>query len=194
MRVITTSKSFLNMENNNDKDDISCITAVSAVLRLGRSGALTDHSSVLFDVGVPRKYQKMSTTATNTEKKDEKESKNKDEDIIGNENDVLGKIKKGMTNSHWYKMGFKNIFQCSWLPEIGFESHPDEPKPQVTGKVIPGMQDALDVVIRYGMSLFCTFSLSVEIILNIEISDDFIEFLTSRDPGCFIFVLSSSLL
>ena len=152
MRVITTSTSFLNTENKNEKDDISCITAVSAVLRLGRSGALTDHSSVLFDVGVPKKHQKMSTTAISKEQKYENETKNKNVD--GNDNEILGQIKKGMTNSHWYKMGLENILRCSWLPEIGFESHPDEPKPLVTGKIIPGMQDALDIVIRYG---YCHF-------------------------------------
>ena len=120
MRVITTSTSFLTPDG--EKDDISCIKAVSAVLRLGRSGALTDHSSVLFDVGVP------------VEKK-------------GKTDSVLGQIKRGMTNAHWYKLGPKHIMTCPWLPEVGFESHPDEPKPQVTGKVIPGMKEALDIVI-----------------------------------------------
>ena len=143
MRVITTSKSFLTQEN--EKDDVSCISAVSAVLRLGRSGALTDHSSVLFDVGVPKENQKLSTLMiTNKEVNKNVKIEKNDESC-----DILGKIKKGMTNSHWYKMGFQNILKCPWLPEIGFESHPDEPKPQVTGKVIPGMQEALDIVIRY---------------------------------------------
>ena len=125
MRVITTSTSFLKEGNNNVKDDISSIKALSAVLRLGRSGALTDHSSVLFDVGVPDNY-----SPTN--------SKN---------DPSLGRIQRGMTNAHWYKLGHKAV-HCSWLPEVGFESHPDEPKPTVTGKIIPGMKEALDIVIR----------------------------------------------
>ena len=61
---------------------------------------------------------------------------------------VLGQIQRGMTNAHWYKLGITKAMQCSWLPEVGFESHPDEPKPLVTGKVIPGMKEALDIVIR----------------------------------------------
>ena len=40
-----------------------------------------------------------------------------------------------MTNAHWYKLGIRQALKCSWLPEVGFECHPDEPQPIVTGKV-----------------------------------------------------------
>eukprot|EP00596_Hydrurales_sp_CCMP1899_P009200 CAMPEP_0119038600 /NCGR_PEP_ID=MMETSP1177-20130426/7612_1 /TAXON_ID=2985 /ORGANISM="Ochromonas sp, Strain CCMP1899" /LENGTH=175 /DNA_ID=CAMNT_0007001401 /DNA_START=882 /DNA_END=1406 /DNA_ORIENTATION=- len=121
MRVITTSTSFLKSEGEDDSD---CIKATAAVLRLGRSGALTDHSSVLFDVGI--------YTGKNE----------KGQAIKGQ----LGEIQRGMTNAHWYKLGPKKAYSCPWLPEVGFESHPDEPKPMVTGKVLPGMKEALEIV------------------------------------------------
>ena len=133
MRVITTSTSFLKDEN--EVDDVSSIKAVSAVLRLGRSGALTDHSSVLFDVGVPSDYSSKNTDLKKLKKTDSGTK-------------ILGQIQRGMTNAHWYKLGLRKAATCSWLPEVGFESHPDEPKPVVTGKIIPGMKEALDIVIR----------------------------------------------
>ena len=40
----------------------------------------------------------------------------------------LGQIKRGMTNAHWYKLGLRNALRCSWLPETGFECHPDAPQ------------------------------------------------------------------
>ena len=142
MRVITTSTSFLRDEK--EVDDITSIKAVSAVLRLGRSGALTDHSSVLFDVGVPSEFSSNNNnTKTVKDQKPYKKTGNGSEKPL-----VLGQIQRGMTNAHWYKLGVTKAMQCSWLPEVGFESHPDEPKPLVTGKVIPGMKEALDIVIR----------------------------------------------
>lgn len=142
MRVITTSTSFLRDEK--EIDDITSIKAVSAVLRLGRSGALTDHSSVLFDVGVPSEFSLINdNTKSVKDQKPYKKTGNGSEKPL-----VLGQIQRGMTNAHWYKLGITKAMQCSWLPEVGFESHPDEPKPLVTGKVIPGMKEALDIVIR----------------------------------------------
>ena len=144
MRVITTSTSFLKDEK--EVDDITSIKAVSAVLRLGRSGALTDHSSVLFDVGVPSEF---SSNNSNTKTVKDQKPYKKTGNGSGSEVPlVLGQIQRGMTNAHWYKLGVTKAMQCSWLPEVGFESHPDEPKPLVTGKVIPGMKEALDIVIR----------------------------------------------
>lgn len=144
MRVITTSTSFLKDEK--EADDITSIKAVSAVLRLGRSGALTDHSSVLFDVGVPSEFStNNNNTKTVKDQKPHKKGGNGGSEIPLQ----LGQIQRGMTNAHWYKLGISKAMQCSWLPEVGFESHPDEPKPLVTGKVIPGMKEALDIVIRY---------------------------------------------
>ena len=48
-----------------------------------------------------------------------------------------GLIRRGMTNAHWYKLGLRQAMKCSWLPEVGFECHPDDPQPLVTGKVSP---------------------------------------------------------
>jgi hypothetical protein len=64
--------------------------------RLGRSGALTDHSSVLFDVGI--------YTGKNE----------KGQAIKGQ----LGEIQRGMTNAHWYKLGPMKAYSCPWLPEV----------------------------------------------------------------------------
>ena len=60
---------------------------------------------------------------------------------------VIGQIKRGMTNAHGYKLGLRHTARSSWLPEVGFECHPDDPQPLVTGKVIPGMQMAIDIVV-----------------------------------------------
>ena len=145
MRVITTSTSFLRGEN--EEDDISSIKAVSAVLRLGRSGALTDHSSVLFDVGVPSDYSLKNTDSNSSPKKSKNQNQNQNKKTDSGAK-ILGQIQRGMTNAHWYKLGPRKAAGCNWLPEVGFESHPDEPKPVVTGKIIPGMKEALDIVIR----------------------------------------------
>jgi Sugar-transfer associated ATP-grasp len=87
-----------------------CIRAVSAVLRLGRAEALTDHSSVLFNVDIS-----------------------------------TGEIGRGTTNSHWYRLG-SAAYQCPWLPSPDISSHPDSPFPQVSGKIVPSMSDALSIV------------------------------------------------
>ena len=90
------------------------IKAMSAVLRLGRAGAATDHSSVLFDVDL-----------------------------------ATGRVLQGMSNAHWYKLGpLQAVLAGSWLPQgDGVNMHPDPPHPQVTGQVVPGMREALDIVV-----------------------------------------------
>lgn len=88
------------------------ITARSAVLRLGRAGAATDHSSILFDVDM-----------------------------------ATGVIKQGATNAHWYHLGPRTaVASCPWLPACPVERHPDAPYPQVTGNVVPDMEEALKIV------------------------------------------------
>ena len=106
MRVITTSTSFLRDEK--EIDDITSIKAVSAVLRLGRSGALTDHSSVLFDVGVPSEFSLINdNTKSVKDQKPYKKTGNGSEKPL-----VLGQIQRGMTNAHWYKLGITKAMQC----------------------------------------------------------------------------------
>ena len=88
------------------------VEALSAVLRLGRAGAATDHSSVMFDVDAR-----------------------------------TGRIKKGVSNAHWYQLGAAAAFTCPWLPrEQGLDSHPDSGV-VITGTVVPGMDKALEVVV-----------------------------------------------
>lgn len=89
------------------------VRALSGVLRLGRAGAATDHSSVLFDVDLSS-----------------------------------GVVKRGTTNAHWYQLGPARGLQCPWLPPKGVAIHPDPPHPQVEGKVVPGIKEALEIVTR----------------------------------------------
>ena len=91
---------------------INPIRALSGVLRLGRAGAATDHSSVLFDVDL-----------------------------------ATGIIKEGNSNAHWYKLGAKSIFECPWLPQGTCEIHPDAPHPQVSGKIIPNIDEVIKIVV-----------------------------------------------
>lgn len=56
---------------------------------------------------------------------------------------ATGKIKKGITNAHWYQLWTTS---GTWLPGTDFQSHPDPPYPQVTDKFIPDMKAAVDVV------------------------------------------------
>lgn len=98
--------------DNIDSHQNKPIRALSGVLRLGRAGAATDHSSVLFDVDL-----------------------------------ATGLIKDGKSNAHWYKLGIRNIFDCPWLPQGACEIHPDAPHPQVSGKIIPNIQDVLKVCV-----------------------------------------------
>lgn len=95
------------------------IRAESAVLRLGRSNAVTDHSSVLFDVDIS-----------------------------------TGIIKEGVTNAHWYELGPGKAYTCPWLPPSSVvTSHPDEPKPKVTGNCVQDMEKALAIVINSHFSM-----------------------------------------
>lgn len=95
-----------------DSSQIKPIRALSGVLRLGRAGAATDHSSVLFDVDL-----------------------------------ATGIVKEGNSNAHWYKIGLKSIFDCPWLPQGTCEIHPDAPHPQVSGKIIPNIDEVIKIVV-----------------------------------------------
>eukprot|EP00597_Dinobryon_sp_UTEXLB2267_P004753 CAMPEP_0170077304 /NCGR_PEP_ID=MMETSP0019_2-20121128/14146_1 /TAXON_ID=98059 /ORGANISM="Dinobryon sp., Strain UTEXLB2267" /LENGTH=351 /DNA_ID=CAMNT_0010289549 /DNA_START=318 /DNA_END=1373 /DNA_ORIENTATION=- len=90
------------------------IRAESAVLRLGRENASTDHSSIIFNVDMH------SEVVTN-----------------------------GTTNAHWYQLGPFKAISCPWLPQdTQIRNHPDPPQPTVTGKTVPQLKEAIDIVRR----------------------------------------------
>lgn len=116
-----------------DDDDLAearqYVHALSGVLRLGRKGASTDHSSVLFDVD-------LVNTAPN-----------------GSPRMCSGRLGAGTTNRHWYALGVSAGCNCPWLPPAPCEVHPDEPYPQVTGKCIPNIDEAVEIVTRSHMKM-----------------------------------------
>jgi hypothetical protein len=61
---------------------------------------------------------------------------------------ATGEIKEGTTNAHWYQLGLQKVTSCPWLPQDRLSKHPDAPHPQVTGRYVPGMKEALDIVIK----------------------------------------------
>eukprot|EP00981_Chlorochromonas_danica_P001070 scaffold246_cov181-Ochromonas_danica.AAC.4 len=102
-------------EHGYDQEQVQrFIRAESAVLRLGRANAATDHSSILFDVDI-----------------------------------ASGLIKGGTTNSHWYRLGLSEAMQTPWLPHYSnLQCHLDEPYPQVAGKYVPNMAEAVSIVTK----------------------------------------------
>lgn len=118
LRVITASnyplQTFLKGPGNvNTKDWRQFVKPLSSVIRLGRKGASTDHSSVLFDVD-------LST----------------------------GVIGEGRSNAHWYNLSPSAMFTGKWVPPPVTNSHPDitEGDSIITGKKIPDMKEAIDIV------------------------------------------------
>jgi len=83
------------------------------VIRLGRNGASTDHSSVLFDVDIS-----------------------------------TGVIGEGRSNAHWYNLSPSAMFNGAWVSPSGTNSHPDitDGDAVITGKRIPDMKEAIDIV------------------------------------------------
>ena len=59
-----------------------------------------------------------------------------------------GKIGQGTSNAHWYQLGiWKALFACPWLPPADtVVRHPDAPCPQVTGRTVPDLDQALRIV------------------------------------------------
>eukprot|EP00602_Paraphysomonas_sp_CaronLab_P011072 CAMPEP_0185021290 /NCGR_PEP_ID=MMETSP1103-20130426/3974_1 /TAXON_ID=36769 /ORGANISM="Paraphysomonas bandaiensis, Strain Caron Lab Isolate" /LENGTH=273 /DNA_ID=CAMNT_0027552723 /DNA_START=162 /DNA_END=983 /DNA_ORIENTATION=+ len=135
MRVITCSTWYIHNDEvggDENSDDVvkKYITPLSSVLRLGRQNAATDHSSVLFDVDTSS-----------------------------------GTIRRGVTNAQWYRLGLSEVVSCPWLPPDVRAScdacdsmrndqhqddsrHPDVPNTTITGRIIPNMQQALDICSR----------------------------------------------
>ncbi len=123
--TLVASSSTSSQDIEHEKEQIAkYIRAETAVLRLGRMNAATDHSSIIFNVDL-------------------------DTGVIG----------YGTTNSHWYQLGVWKIIQqlvinsanSLWLPIKqcrNMTHHMDAPQPLVTGKVVPNMQEAIDIVTR----------------------------------------------
>lgn len=114
----TIDQEFLNQSNgsiSSESEQIQkYIRAESAVLRLGRMNAATDHSSILFDVDIS-----------------------------------TGTIKGGTTNAHWYQLGLAKAMNAPWLPPYdNIQTHLDAPNPQIYGKVVPDMKEAVEIVTR----------------------------------------------
>lgn len=69
--------------------------------------------------------------------------------ILFNVDVPTGMIKGGTTNAHWYKLGLHNILpgRCNWRSFHGeYDTHPDVPGLQVTGKNIPDIKGMLHLV------------------------------------------------
>lgn len=69
--------------------------------------------------------------------------------ILFNVDVPTGVIKGGTTNAHWYQTKLYNIIPgfCNWRSFHGeYDTHPDVPGLQVTGKVIPDMKGMLRLV------------------------------------------------
>lgn len=112
---LTPPASTQGVSSQNQQEDVrKYIRAESAVLRLGRRNALTDHSSILFDVDI-----------------------------------LTGVIQPGCSNTHWYQLGVEKALQTSWLPSVtGVKQHLDSPFPVVSGKIVPDMKEAIDIVTK----------------------------------------------
>jgi hypothetical protein len=89
------------------------ITALSAVLRLGRAGAATDHAAIFYNVDL-----------------------------------ATGMITHGTSNAHWYQVGLSRGLRTSWRGQENesFDIHPDPPHPQVVGKFVPSIAEAIAIV------------------------------------------------
>jgi hypothetical protein len=118
LRVITASNYPLQVYlkgkgNVNDDDWRTYIKPLSSVIRLGRKGASTDHSSVLFDVDL-----------------------------------ATGIIGEGRSNANWYNLSPTALFTGDLLPPPVTDSHPDitDGDAVITGKCIPDMKEAIDIV------------------------------------------------
>jgi len=69
--------------------------------------------------------------------------------ILFNVDVNTGMIKGGTTNAHWYKLGLHNILpgRCNWRSFHGeYDTHPDVPGLEITGKTIPDMKGILRLV------------------------------------------------
>jgi hypothetical protein len=124
-RVITCSRASCSRSGATASDglspppQLSDVEALSVVFRAGRSGALTDHDSILFDV-----------------------------------DKAMGEVRKGTTNANWYQLGLVKAAKCPWRsPAHDVTVHPDAPDVTVTGSVVPGMPQLLQLVRSAHLSL-----------------------------------------
>mmetsp|Transcript_17949 Transcript_17949/g.26891 ORF Transcript_17949/g.26891 Transcript_17949/m.26891 type:complete len:461 (+) Transcript_17949:50-1432(+) len=105
-RVLTASTMSLG-DAASKADSKSDIKTLTVVWRAGRSGAATDHKSILFDV-----------------------------------NSKTGRIRRGATNQHWYKLGPGAILTANWTQSIKYAEHPDTGN-QVEGKSIKEIKEII---------------------------------------------------
>jgi hypothetical protein len=58
-----------------------------------------------------------------------------------------GVIQQGTSNAHWYQLGLRKALTCPWLPPSETVlRHADPPFPEVTGRSVPHMDQALRIV------------------------------------------------
>jgi hypothetical protein len=69
--------------------------------------------------------------------------------VLFNVDMSTGVIGEGCTNYHWYQLGIDKVLNTPWLPTCSHTNHPDPPQPLATGQTVPGMKEALDIVIRF---------------------------------------------
>lgn len=60
---------------------------------------------------------------------------------------ATGVIREGTSNAHWYQLGPRKALACPWLPPAErVTRHADAPFPEVTGRSIPRLGEALKIV------------------------------------------------
>jgi hypothetical protein len=60
---------------------------------------------------------------------------------------ATGTIREGTSNAHWYQLGLHKALACPWLPSAEtVRCHADAPYPEVTGRTVPHLQEALKMV------------------------------------------------
>lgn len=122
-RVITQSRASIHIDNSNDDDDHTNKPPTPTVEQIT---AL----SCVFRAG-------------------RKNAATDHDSILFNVDVATGAIKGGTTNAHWYMLGLHNILpgRCNWRSfHNEYDTHPDVPGLEVTGKVIPDIKGMLRLV------------------------------------------------
>ena len=120
-RVITQSRASIHIDNNNNnnnnKPQLPTVEQITALSCVFRAGR--------------------------------KNAATDHDSILFNVDVATGTIKGGTTNAHWYMLGLHNILprRCNWRSFHGeYDTHPDVPGLDVTGKVIPDIKGMLRLV------------------------------------------------
>ena len=134
MRVITSSTWFLQSQHEKGRGEgegeggVRCITALSAVLRLGRAHASTDHSSVLFDVDVSSGLVGSGLTNAQWYR-------------LG-----LGQIASCPWLPPDVRAQYPSPGPADAISSHSLEVHPDRPDVVITGQRVPDMQRVVEIV------------------------------------------------